>query len=125
MYRFFIFSILILFFVGCGSKTPYISNTATILIKSPSMKFYDKGFITYYEDHIVLEVLSTGHSLLKLKIYDDEICKDSLRCMDADDFYKEFLNGEYKDDFLMQLLLKKGKVIQYKDKNILIKVIKD
>ncbi len=125
MYRFYILMISLLFFNGCGSKTLNYSSTATILIKSPNMKFYDKGFIKYFDDHIDLEILSAGQSVLKLKVYNDEICKDSLRCISSKEFNELYLNKNYKDDFLMKLLSKNDKIIQHKDNDIFIKIIKD
>jgi len=91
------------------------------------MKFYDKGFVNYYDDHVYLQILSAGTVVLDLKVYDDEVCKDALRCMDAKEFNKTFINEDYEKNFLYELLTQNKKDIVFRDKpnGILIKVLKD
>jgi len=86
------------------------------------MKFYDQGFITKYDDHIVLQIFNVGQIILNLKVYKDEVCKGTLQCMSSKEFNKIYFSKSYNDDFLYNLLSKNK--IYYKDKknNILIKV---
>ena len=86
------------------------------------MKFYDKGFITKYDDYIHLQIFNVGQLVLNLKIYKDEICKGTLQCISSKEFNKKYFNSLYKDDFLYNLFSKNK--IYHKDKinNILIKV---
>jgi len=86
------------------------------------MKFYDKGFVNYYDNHIHLQIFEVGHMVLDLMIYKDKICKSSLKCMDAQAFNTKYLHSSYKEDFLYNLFSKKQ--IYHKDKTngILIKV---
>lgn len=91
------------------------------------MKFYDKGFINYFEDHVYLQILSVGTVVLDLKVYEDEVCKDYLRCIDSKDFNAQYINENYEKDFLYKLLTKNEKEIVFRDKpnGILIKILKD
>ena len=102
-----------------------LSQSATIIFKTPLMKFYDKGFVTQYDDYIHLQVLSLGKVVLDLEIYKDKICEGTLQCMDANEFNLKYLSKDYKENFMFNLF-KKDKVY-FKDKknNILIKVKKD
>ncbi len=86
------------------------------------MKFYDQGFITKYDDHIVLQIFNAGQIILNLKVYKDEVCKGTLQCMSSKEFNEIYFSKSYSDDFLYNLLSKNK--IYYKDKknNILIKV---
>ena len=90
-------------------------------------EFYDKGFITYYDDHIVVEILNAGNSVLKLIIYDDKICRDTFMCLSSNEFNTKYINKDYKKDFLKQLFSKKDKVVKFKDKknHIIIKISRD
>lgn len=116
-----------LFLTACASKTLTSSKTATIIIKTPNMKFYDKGFINYYEDHIYLQILSAGTVVLDLKVYRDEVCKDTLRCMGSSEFNETFIHKSYEKHFLYDLLSQNQKEIVFRDRpnGILIKVLKD
>ncbi len=114
-------------FTGCATKNIIKSNTATIVIKTPTMKFYDKGFINYYDDHVYLQILSAGNVVLDLKVYEDEVCKDALRCMSSNEFNKQYIISSYEENFLYKLLTQNKKEIIFRDRpnGILIKILKD
>jgi len=114
--------IFTLFFIGCASKQPLKSFSSTIIIKTPNMKYYDKGFIFYYQDYIKLQLFNIGTVVLDLDVYQDKICKGTFECLSANDFNKQYLHKSYKSDFLFNLF--KNKKVNYRDKknNILIKI---
>jgi len=94
------------------------------MIKTPKMKFYDKGFITKFRDYTKVQIFSAGTSVLSLKIYDNQICKDTFKCQSL----KSFNNDKsYKDTFIKELFDNEDKEIIHRDKknNILIKIKKD
>jgi hypothetical protein len=121
MYKILITSIFLLF-IGCSSKAPLESKSSVVIFKTPQMKFYDKGFINYFDDHIHLQIFAVGNVVLDLKIYKDEICQSTFECMQAKQFNKKYLHSSYKEDFLYNLFLQKN--IYHKDRKngILIKV---
>lgn len=126
MYKKTVIAIFIAFlFASCATKQPIKNQTATIVFKTPVMKFYDKGFITKYDNHIHLQVLNVGQVVLDLKIYKNQICQSTLECLSAKEFNKIYLSDQYDEQFLYKLF--SGLNIRFKDKekNILIKVIKD
>jgi hypothetical protein len=59
---------VLIFFAGCSTIKPQFVSSATILIKTPKMKFYDKGFITKYRDYTNVQILQAGTSVLTLKM---------------------------------------------------------
>ncbi len=91
------------------------------------MKFYDKGFISKFNDYTEVQILSAGTTVLKLKIYDNQICKDTFNCQSLKSFNNEFLHHSYDDNFIKELFEIEGKEIIHRDKknNILIKIRKD
>jgi hypothetical protein len=115
----------IMFFQSCTSKRLDISQSAVIIFKTPNLKFYDKGFISRYDDYTHLQIFSVGTVVLDFKIYKDKICKSMFECVSSKEFNQEYLSKDYEDDFLYKLFLKKN--IRFKDKKnkILIKVRKD
>lgn len=121
------FFILVLFFSGCSLKSPIQTSTATILIKTPKLKFYDKGFISKYNNYTEVQILSAGTSVLKLKIYDDRVCRDTFECQTLKAFNKDALHSSYEDGFLKELFEKEEKEILHRDREnrILIKIKKD
>ena len=98
-------------FTGCFSTNePQISsNSATILIKTPQMKFYDKGFIYKFKDYTQVQIFSAGTAILDMKIYEDKICRATFECQDLKTFNKENLSSTYEDDFLKNYLRKMKK----------------
>ena len=106
--------IFTLLLVGCSSKQPIKSMSSTIIIKTPTMKYYDKGFIFYYEDYVKLQLLNIGKVILDLEIYPDKVCKSTFKCISSQEFNKEYLHTTYTNDFLYQLF--KRKKINYKDR---------
>ena len=122
-----VFSIFI--FTGCFSTNePQISsNSATILIKTPQMKFYDKGFIYKYKDYTQVQIFSAGTAVLDMKIYEDKICRTTFKCQDLETFNKENLASTYPNNFLKELFERNQKEVIHRDKanDILIKIIRD
>lgn len=117
------FSFLIaLVFISCAIKQPIVTSSHTILIKTPQLKFYDKGFISKYDDYIHLQIFQVGNIVLDLKIYKDTVCQSTLECISSKEFNKKYLHNSYKDDFLYNIFSQKK--IYFKDtiNNILIKV---
>ncbi len=102
-------------------------SSATILIKTPKMKFYDKGFISKYDDYTEIQVFSAGKTVLTLKVYEDQVCRDTFECQSSKVFNSEYLSSNYKDDFLKTLFDKEEKELIHRDKEngILIKIKKD
>jgi len=97
------------------------------LIKTPKMKFYDKGFINKYDKYTQVQIFSAGTIVLDMKIYENKICKSTFKCQDLKTFNKENLNESYDEAFLKNLFDKNQKEIIHKDRenNILIKIRRD
>lgn len=74
-----------------------------------------------------MQILSAGTSVLSLKIYDNQICRDTFECQSLKSFNREFLDESYEDNFLKELFEKEDKEVTHRDKknNILIKIKKD
>ena len=86
------------------------------------MKFYDKGFISSYKDYIHLQVFEVGHVALDLKIYKDEVCQSTFKCINSKEFNKKYLHRSYEEDFLYNLFTQQKIYFKDKKNNILIKV---
>lgn len=123
-----IYIILInILFIGCSFTTPKTASSATILIKTPTMKFYDKGFINRYANYVEVQIYSAGQTVLDLKIYEDRVCKSTFKCITSLKFNEENLDKSYENDFLLKLFTRNEKNYVFRDsKNrVLIKIKKD
>jgi hypothetical protein len=120
-------SFIILLFTACSSTVANKTSSATILIKTPSAKFYDKGFIYEFTDYTQVQVFSAGTVVLNLMIYEDRVCKSTFECEDLAVFNSEFLHESYEKSFLKELFTKKEKNIVHRDRKngILIKIQRD
>lgn len=116
-----------LFLIGCAPKKPILSQSATILLKTPSMKFYDKGFITKYNDHTQLQIYAAGQKVLDLSLYEHQVCQSTFECMDNATFNQNYLNSSYAPTFFKTLLEKEEAHTTFKDKEngIMIKIKRD
>ena len=116
-------------FVGCATKEiqPQNSASATILFKTPQMKFYDKGFIYKFKDFTQVQIFTAGTAILDMKIYEDKICRSTFKCQDLKTFNKENLSSTYPDNFLKELFERKEREIIHRDieNGILIKIKRD
>ena len=120
--------ILILFlFTACATKQPKRASSATILIKTPTMKFYDKGFISKFDEYTQVQIFSAGTAVLNLEIYSDRICISTFKCQSLKEFNRLNLDASYPDNFLQKLFDKSEKKSIFRDTNkgILIKIIRD
>lgn len=108
-------------------KQPTLSSSATILLKTPALKYYDKGFITKYDNYTQVQIFSAGISILNLKLYEDKVCSDTFSCLDNKSFNKQYLHKSYEGPFLKKLFEKEDKNIVFRDREnrILIKVKRD
>jgi len=117
----YILSIFIAIFItSCAINQPTVTKSAVILIKTPTMKYYDSGFISKYSDHIKLQIYNAGNTVLELTIYKDRVCKDRFACQTSKEFNKQYLHKSYKDTFLYELFSKPK--IDFKDKQNHIKI---
>lgn len=127
IYKIFLTLFLVLFFTSCANKTPIKSSSATILIKTPTMKFYDKGFITKFDNYTQVQIYSAGKTVLDLKIYQDSVCQSTFECESLKEFNRKYLSKSYEDSFLKNLFdnPKKELIHRDRDNSILIKIKKD
>lgn len=125
--RFLVVFFIAILMIGCSQNQPLKSQTATILIKTPTMKFYDLGFILEYEDYTQIQIYSAGKTLLDLKLYENSVCKSTFECESSKEFNKKYLSSTYKENFLKELFDKKEKETIFRDKEnkILIKIKRD
>jgi hypothetical protein len=91
------------------------------------MKFYDKGFISKFENYTQVQIYSAGKTVLDLKLYENSICKSTFECEDSTEFNKKYLHSSYEENFLKALFEENKKETVFKDtKNkILIKIQRD
>lgn len=123
-----IYTILISFvFIGCSFNEVKKTSSATILIKTPNMKFYDKGFINEFDNYVQVQIYSAGNTVLDLKIYENRICKSTFKCISSKSFNKDNLHFSYKEDFLYKLFITNQKDVVFRDNlnSVLIKIKRD
>lgn len=122
MKYFFLFALIAFSFSSCALKKAQLTKSATVIFKTPVMKFYDKGFINKYPLYTNLQIYNIGNIVLNLDVYKTQVCQSTFKCISSKEFNKKYLSYKYDDTFLYDLL--KQEKIYFKDKpnNILIKV---
>jgi len=101
----YILLVFILIFSACSTKNYEITKTKIIIIKSPQIKFSDLGYLRNTENSVELELFMAGKSIQKIAI-NHLICV-SEGCMTKSGFNEDYLNENYPDDILQNILLAK------------------
>ena len=99
-------SAFILLFSGCGARPFVKTDAATIIMKTPKIKFADMGYIRSNEDLVALELFSAGQAVGKFEI-ENMVCVDGEGCMRKSSFNAEYLNAHYPDTLMENILRSK------------------
>jgi len=96
-------SLFILLFGGCMAK-PYVqTDAATIILKSPKLKFADTGYVRSNAELVALELFSAGQAVAKIEV-EKLICIEGEGCMRKSSFNAEYLSQKYPDTLLENIL---------------------
>ena len=124
--------VLILFFIGCSTKTTPIYA----VIKTPKIKLSDQGFLKKGFGYKKVVIYKGGLKPFEITIKNSFVCIEN-RCMDKNTFVKEYVGSNYPPDFFDKILnkecvkgffCKKGKnfiLIKNKKDLFLIKFLKE
>jgi len=99
----YILLIFILIFSACSTKNYEITKTKIVIIKSPQIKFSDLGYLRNSDKDIQLELFMAGKSIQKINI-NHLICVNE-GCLTKSGFNADYLNENYPDDILQNILL--------------------
>ncbi|MEN8147664.1 MAG: hypothetical protein ABFR02_08590 [Campylobacterota bacterium] len=88
---------------GCAARPFVKTDAATIILKTPKLKFADTGYVRSNEDLVALELFSAGQPVGKIEI-ENLICVEGKGCMTKSSFNAEYLNAMYPDDIMENVL---------------------
>ncbi len=91
---------LILLFNACSIKEVKKQESAFIVMKTPSIKFADMGFIYNDDENIKVEIYTAGQALVDLNINAQNICLSLLQCMEKEEFNEKVLSASYPSTLL-------------------------
>ncbi len=105
---------------ACVGLKPKKEESAFIVLKTPTIRYADMGFISASPSDVKVEIYGAGQPLMKLEIGGLNICMSKFECMDKMAFNEKILNGAYDKDLLENIFrgepIFKGENIE-KDKN--------
>ena len=93
----------ILLLGGCAGKElipEKNQESAFIIIKTPTMRYADMGFLYKKTDLVKVEIYSMGQPLLTLDINGMNVCMSTFKCMSKEDFNKKMLHDSYPPTLL-------------------------
>ncbi|MEA3374023.1 MAG: hypothetical protein U9Q62_10105 [Campylobacterota bacterium] len=96
-------SVLLLWFSGCTIKTYETSEPKIITFKTKKLRFNDLGYIRQNGDALQVELFSAGQAVERFEINHLVCLSDG--CMSKSGFNSDYLNAEYPDDTLQNILL--------------------
>ncbi len=94
---------------GCASHTYTTQTAALILLKTPTVRFADMGFVYESREEVKVEVYSSGHAQMALRIGKERTCLSQFACMENSRFNQEVLHAPYPPQLLSQIF--RGEVI--------------
>jgi len=104
------FSLLLIFMLwGCGEAAYTRQNSAYIVLKTPTFKYADMGFIYENSDELKAEIYGSGQALMTLRVTKDSVCMSRLECMSKSTFNSLILSVNYPKDIIGQIF--RGKPI--------------
>jgi len=105
-------SAMAIMLVGCsgGVATPVPvteQKSMFIVMKLPSIKYADQGFVGNDGESTKVEIYSNGVPVMKIDIKGSKVCSGSglFSCMSKSSFNSKFLTSSYPDDTFEQILL--------------------
>jgi len=88
-----------LLFSAC-TPTPPKQESAFIVIKTPTMKYADMGFISTSDTKVKVEIYAAGQPLMDFEINALNICMSAFECMDKETFNEKVLSSSYSSNLL-------------------------
>ncbi len=94
---------ILLLINGCAGKQSIKKEnqeSAYIIIKTPTMRYADMGFIYKKTDLTKVEIYALGQPLMSLDINPMNVCMSTFKCMEKKDFNTKMLSSSYPDTIL-------------------------
>ena len=85
---------------GCTTNNLIKQESAFIVIKTPSMKYADMGFISNSSSKVKVDIYAAGQPLMNFEINALNVCMSTFECMDKKSFNEKVLSSIYPDDIL-------------------------
>ena len=101
--------LLTLLFVGCTAPNYEKENSAYIVLKTPTFKYADMGFVYENKEEVKVEIYGSGQALMTLKVSKGSVCMHRLQCMSKEAFNTQVLSGAYPPDIIENIF--RGKPI--------------
>jgi hypothetical protein len=98
---------------GCGEAAYTQQNSAYIVLKTPTFKYADMGFLYENDNEVKVEIYGSGQALMTLRVTKDSVCMSRLECMSKSTFNSRVLSVNYPKDTIGQIF--RGKPIFAKD----------
>ena len=97
-------TVLILVLLGlisaCSQKKLTKEESAFIVIKTPTMKYADMGFISNSPSLVKVDIYAAGQPLMNFEINGMNVCMSTFECMDKKSFNEKILSSRYPDTLL-------------------------
>ena len=89
-----------LFLFSACTGQPKKEESAFIVLKTPSIKYADMGFIRDTSSKLKVEMYAAGQPLVSIEVNGMNICMSTFECMEKRDFNKKLLSQNYPDTLL-------------------------
>jgi hypothetical protein len=99
---FFMFCALLIIW-GCGAVAYTEQHSAYIMIKTPSFRYADMGFIYKNREEVKVEIYGNGQPLMQLRLKKASICMQHFGCFSKKAFNAQVLSKDYPEDIMEKI----------------------
>lgn len=100
---------LIVLLQACTNRVYTQQSSAFIVLKTPTLKYADLGFVYENNDTLKVELYNAGQAMMYLEIDAEKVCMGTFSCMDKKAFNSKVLSAYYPDNILNNIF--RGQVI--------------
>ena len=90
-------------FIGCAEPEYQTQRSAFIVLKTPTMRYADQGFIYENEDEVKAEIYANGQAVFSLRITPEKVCEGTFACVTHTQFNERMLSKAYPDGIVEKI----------------------
>ena len=89
---------------GCKEPTLQKTQTVSVAIKTPLMRFSAEGFVKHFDNRVVLQLYNTAQGLFETTLAKEQVCMKKNGCIDTQSFQRKIYGTAYAHAIFYGLL---------------------
>jgi len=94
--------------LGCQETIYTKQQSAFIVLKTPTFRYADMGFISEGKNGIKVEIYQSGSVVMRMKLSPNTVCFSTLECLSRASFNERVLSALYPESLLEDIFRQKA-----------------